>query len=166
MEKGIVYYSRSNNTRIGAEYLGEKIKAEPIELVEKKGRKGLLGFLKSGYQAVTGKSSRLQGDPWTPIKSLPELYFITPIWGSHSTPAMNAFLERADLQGKTVTLITFQADVKGSGSEQVHQHIKNQVEKRGGTFLQGIALHSAAPGKFAGKEHIEKQIEKALKELE
>jgi hypothetical protein len=33
------------------------------------------------------------------------------------------------------------------------------VESGGGTFLGGYAMHSAAPGRYAGKEYLEKQIE-------
>ncbi len=33
------------------------------------------------------------------------------------------------------------------------------VEKSGGKFLGGYAMHSAPPGRFAGKEYILKQLE-------
>ena len=160
MSAVVVYYSRSNNTRTGAEYLAEKLNGEVIELVETKGRKGLTGFLKSGFQAVTGKTSALEGEPWKRFEAFDKVYLMTPIWGSNGTPAMNKFVQEADFGGKEVTVITFQADAKGEGSEKVHGHYKDKVEGKGGKFLEGIALHSTMPGKFAGLEHIKAQVDK------
>ncbi len=159
MATGVVYYSRSNNTRTGAEYLAEKLGAELVELVEAKGRSGLAGFLKSGYQAVSGKKSQLVGDPWKEAEKFSSLYLLTPIWGGKITPAMNSFLERARFKGSEVTVITFQADEKGSGSQNAYSAIRHTVENSGGAFLGGYAMHSTAPGRYAGKEYIVKQLE-------
>jgi flavodoxin len=159
MSSAIIYYSRSSNTRTGAEYIAGKMGSELIELIEAKGRKGLTGFIKSGYQAVSGKTSQLIGDPWEKADKHSSLYLMTPIWGGKTTPAMNAFLKNADFMGKDVTVITFQADEKGAGSEDVYNSIRQIVENGRGNFLGGYAMHSAAPGRFAGKEYIEKQLD-------
>jgi hypothetical protein len=159
MSLGVVFYSRSNNTRTGAEYLAGKLGAEIIELTEAKGRKGLAGFIRSGYQAVSGKTSELMGDPWEKTEKHSDLYLMTPIWGGKTTPAMNTFLQNAVFEGKKVTVITFQADEKGAGTKVVYDSIRQIVESGGGTFLGGYAMHSAAPGRYAGKEYLEKQIE-------
>jgi len=156
---GVVYYSRSDNTRTGAEYLAERVGAELIELVEKKGRSGLVGFIKSGYQAVSGKKSQLVGAPWKEAEKFSSLYLLTPIWGGKITPAMNAFLEQAQFKGRDITVITFQADAKGAGSKEAYSTIRHTVESSGGTFLGGYAMHSTAPGRYAGKEYIEKQLD-------
>lgn len=158
MSSAIIFYSRSNNTRTGAEYIADKMGSELIELIEAKGRKGLTGFIKSGYQAVSGKTSQLMGDPWKKAEKHSLLYLMTPIWGGRTTPAMNAFLNIASFEGKDVTVITFQADEKGAASGDVYNSIRQIVETGGGVFLGGYAMHSSAPGRFAGKEYIEKQL--------
>ena len=158
MSSGIIFYSRSNNTRTGAEYIADKMGSELIELIEAKGRKGLTGFIKSGYQAVSGKTSQLMGDPWKKAEKHSLIYLMTPIWGGKTTPAMNGFLNKADFMGKDVTVITFQADEKGAASEDVYNNIRQIVENAGGKFIGGYAMHSTAPGRFAGKEYIEKQL--------
>ena len=159
MSSGVVFYSRSNNTRTGAEYIAGKLGAELVELAEAKGRKGLTGFIKSGYQAVSGKTSELMGDPWKNADKHSALYLMTPIWGGKTTPAMNAFMQKADFKEKMVTVITFQADEKGAGTKVVYDSIRQIVESGGGTFLGGYAMHSAAPGRFAGKDYIETQLD-------
>jgi flavodoxin len=158
MSSAVIFYSRSNNTRTGAEYIADKAGSELIELIEAKGRKGLTGFIKSGYQAVSGKTSQLMGDPWKKAEKHSLLYLMTPIWGGKTTPAMNAFLKKADFKGKEATVITFQADEKGAGSEGIYSSIRQIVENGGGVFSGGYAMHSTTPGRFAGKEYIEKQL--------
>jgi hypothetical protein len=162
MSIGVVYYSRSNNTRVGAKFLAEELNGELIELAEKKERKGVTGFLKSGFQAVAGKKSELQGEPWKRIAGFSRIYLMTPIWGSNGTPAMNKFAQEADFNGKEVTVITFQADAKGEGSAKVHSAYRERIEGKGGKFLEGIALHSTFPGKFAGEEHLKTQVKRVL----
>ncbi len=159
MSVGVVFYSRSNNTRAGADYIAGRLGAELIELVEGKGRKGMTGFIKSGYQAASGKVSQLLGAPWKEAEKHTSLYLLTPIWGGKTTPPMNTFLQEADFKGREVTVITFQADEKGAASEGIYKNIRQIVESSGGVFLGGFAMHSAPPGRFAGKEYIEKQLD-------
>jgi len=158
MAAAVVFYSRSNNTRTAAVFLAEKLNAELVELVETKGRRGLPGFIKSGYQAVARRSSELKGKPWEKTAGCKKLFLLTPIWGSNGTPAMNRFVREADFCGKEVTVVTFQSDVQRKGSDNVHNMYKNFIENKGGQFIEGIALHSTLPGKFAGKEYIETQV--------
>jgi len=160
MSTGVVFYSRSNNTRTGAEYMAKKVGAELIELIEDKGRKGLTGFIKSGYQAVAGKMSHLEGEPWKEAEKYLSLYLLTPIWGGKITPAMNRFLQETNFKDRKVTMITFQADEKGAGSEILYDSTRQIVENHGGIFLGGYAMQSTVPGKFAGSEHIIEQLEK------
>ncbi len=59
MSTGIFFFPRSNNSRVAAEFLTGILEAELIELFEKGERKGFSGFIKSGYQAASGKKSEL-----------------------------------------------------------------------------------------------------------
>jgi flavodoxin len=166
MKKCILYYSKGGNTEYAAKYLGEKIDAAIIELVEKKDRKGIFGFIKSGFQAINKKSSKLEGNPWEDIKEYDEIYFMTPIWASNGTPAFNTFMEEMDLNGKRIHIVTLQADPGKKGSKEVHEYFKTKIEKAGGHVVDSYALTSAAPNKFAGNEKLEKEVdERILKNL-
>jgi hypothetical protein len=163
MNSGVVYYSRSNNTRTAALHLAGISGAEIVELVEENGGKGLFGLIKNMRQASKGQLPGMQGSPWKAIEGLDKIYLMAPIWGGEIAPAMAAFLQKADFKGKEVAVITFQADRNGEGSNKVHDKIKKLVIDSGGGFGEGHALHSAFPGKFAGKEYIESQIDKHFK---
>jgi hypothetical protein len=160
MNSGVVFYSRNNNTRNAALYLAGKDSAEVVELVEENGGKGLFGLIKNMRQASKGQLPRLQGNPWKAIEGLDKIYLMTPIWGGEMAPAMASFLQEAVFKGKEAVAVTFQADRKGEGSSIVHDKIKKFIVDSGGSFEGGYALHGAFPGKFAGKEHIESQIDK------
>lgn len=162
MSTAIVYYSLSNNTRTVAEILAERTGGALIRLEENTSRGGFFGFLKSGFQAATRRMSRLSGEPWEAVRPFDTLYLLTPIWASNGTPAMNAFLSKADLEGKTATIITLQADPDKDGSDKVHDHIRSIVEKKGAAVASAYALHSASPGQFAGKEYLAAQVDNLL----
>jgi flavodoxin len=162
MVVGVVYYSRSNNTRTAALHLAEKKGAVVIELVELNGRKGLFGLMKNMHSASKGQVPKLQGDPWKAIEQLDKVYIMAPIWGGEMAPPMVSFMQNADFKGKEAVAVTFQADRKGEGSSKVHDKIKRQVLESGGSFIKGHALHGAFPGKYAGKDYIESQIDKII----
>lgn len=152
MSTVIVYYSKDNNTRTGAKVLGERIGAKVVELKEvKKGN-----FI----QALRKKSSKLEGKPWEEIVDAKMIYLMSPIWASNGVPAMNAFLDKADLEAKEITIITFQQFEDLRNSEKVHNYIKNQVEQKKGIVLDTYALLGGKMGHFAGEDNIKTQIDK------
>ena len=154
----VVFYSKSNNTRTGAQYLAEKTNADLIELVEKEKRNGFYGFIKSGFQAVLKKSSELLGDPWDLVSGYSDIYLMTPIWAANGTPAMNRFISNTDFTDKNVFLITLQADIKKESSTKVHNYYRTKIQDARIMSFDSAAVHSAPPGKYAGREYINSQI--------
>lgn len=147
----IVFYSKDGNTRIGANFLQQRIGGEIIELKEKK--KG--GF----FQALRKKGSQLDGDPWTSIKEAEEVYLMSPIWASHGVPAMNAFLEAGDFSGKTVHIITLQQFEDLRNSDKVHQHYSDLVARNHGLIQSKTALVGGKMNHCAEASFIQKQID-------
>ncbi len=155
MSTAVVYYSKNNNTRVGAENLGERLGAKVIELKEAKNG--------NVFQAIRKKGSTLEEEPWNKIKNDNEIFIMTPIWASNSSPAINAFLNNADLSNKEVTIITFQQSRELKGSEKVHNYIKKKVEQKNGKVLNCYALVGAKMGHFAGEDSIKSEIDKIFK---
>ncbi|MBN2879493.1 MAG: NAD(P)H-dependent oxidoreductase [Clostridia bacterium] len=160
--QGIVYYSKNGNTEILAELIAEKLGAKLIKLEETKKRRGIIGFIKSGYQAVNKKCSELIGTPWEEIKECDEIYLCTPVWAGSSTPAMNTFMEKADLKGKTVNIATVMADTKLEGAQRVHEYMKSVLNEKGAAVKNCIALSGTSPLKQGERQHIQAQFEKLV----
>lgn len=89
----VVFYSRSGNTRRIGHDIAARLDADVEELVEdRRRRRGLLGFVRAGYQALRGRSAKLR-----PTRTDPAAYELviigTPVWSDSLTPAVRAYLE-------------------------------------------------------------------------
>lgn len=146
----IVYFSKYNNTRCAAELMQKKYGGELLELKEK--RKG--NFI----QAIMKKGSKLKDKPWHKIKSDEKLYLMCPIWASNGVPAMNAFLDDANLTGKDIVIITFQQFEDFKNADKVHEHLEDFVISRGGTVTSKHKCIGGKIGKFAGETFISEQL--------
>ena len=145
MKEIIVYYSNRGNSRLFSKLLEEKENIPAIELKEVRKRKGVIGFLLSGYQAMSNKESKLIGEPWEEIKEYESIYLICPVWAANPVPAINAFLNQADLTGKKVDLVTVQADPKFDGSEEVFKKLKSKIEEKGGELSSHYKVKGEGP---------------------
>jgi flavodoxin len=162
MKRCIVYFSKDGNTEYTARLLASEIGGELIKLTEKTKRDGVIGFMKSGFQAVSKASSELAGEPWKLIEGYDFIFLMTPIWAGNGTPAINAFLDNADLKGKSVSIITLQSDVSHKGIEKVHDYLMKRVESKGGMTSECFALTGSTPGKFAGEDHLKNEFKRVL----
>jgi len=155
--KAIVFFSRDGSTRIAASIIAEKTGAELVELKEEKPSRN---FIISGFRASTRKHSSLAGDPWEAVASCDTIILGAPIWAGKGVPAMNGFLDKADLSGKHVYLFTLQADPNLRASDQVHAHYTSRVEEVGGVVDGTIALAGNSPGKTSNEADLCKALEK------
>lgn len=162
MKRCIVYFSKDGNTEYTAKLLASEVGGELIKLTEKTTREGIVGFLKSGFQAVSKSSSELTGDPWSMIEGFDFIFLMTPIWAGNGTPAINAFLDKANLEGKSISIITLQSDVSHKGIEKVHDYLMKRVASKGGITTESFALTGSTPGKFAGEDHLKNEFKRVL----
>ncbi len=163
MQTIVFYYSVYGNSRCVAEELAKRLGTEAIELVEARRPRRGLGIALGVVKALGNGKSRLAGDPWSHARDVETVWLVTPIWASRPTPAANAFLGNAHLAGKTVNLVTLQADPEGEGSERVHEQLKDRVVRAGGKVGKAVALHSASPGVFAGEEALVPQVDELIR---
>lgn len=87
----VIYYSNTGNTKKAADYIAKKLGADTEQIKDAVPRKGLLGFVKSGYQAANSKPAKIDA-----IKSKVEDYDVviigTPVWAHHISSPVNSFL--------------------------------------------------------------------------
>jgi len=156
-EKAVVYFSRNGSTRLAAEILAERLGAKLVELKELKQRRN---FLISGFRAVTKKHSTLSGEPSKEIEDCDTLVLAAPIWAGHASPAMNGFLDIAELTGKIIYILTMQADPGHAQSDEVQDHYAGRVKEAGGSVVGRLALTGASPGKTAKEADLRTALEK------
>lgn len=108
----VVYYTRTGNTKFGAETVAAELGSDIEEIVDLKKRAGKLGWLSGGKDSMQQKET-----PIAPTKLLPADYDLiiigTPIWAWRPTPAIRTYIAKNYLSGKKVALFfTLDSDLK------------------------------------------------------
>jgi hypothetical protein len=91
MSKKVVYYTRSGYSKTVAEKIAGQWGAELVELTDTGKWKGLIGFLRAGYYASTGKTVEitLHGI----VAPTDGVVLVSPLWAGKVIPAVSAFLK-------------------------------------------------------------------------
>ena len=89
----LVYYSRTGKTKGVAEVLEGRLGCDVEEIRDTRNRLGIIGYLRSGFEASRGKTTRLQ--PLTKDPADYDLTIIgTPFWTTVSVPVRTYLGER------------------------------------------------------------------------
>jgi len=163
MSYAIIFYSRNGSTSIAAEYLSSLTKGKTIRL---KAGRYLDRFMLGGFFSSSGRRPKLKGDPWIEAGDADSLILAFPVWAGKVHPAMNSFMDAADLQNKKVYLLAVQADPRKSAQEKVLPLLAQAVKTRGGEVLAQLTIQGAPPGRTATEEYIFSQLAEWKKILE
>ena len=159
MKAIVIYYSLTGKTELAAKSIAETLKINSKKLEEVKSRKGLLGFLRSGHDAIKELNSEIK--PLDINIADYDLIFIgTPVWAFKPAPAINSFIASTNFTGKkAVVFVT----MGGSGDKNTIKILKEKIEAKGGTLLASFSIRTGGlvkdadiieKGKEIGKEFI------------
>lgn len=128
--------------------IAKRLEADIQELVDKKGRAGMLGFLRAARDAMKKQTTELE-----PLKYQPGDYQLivvgTPVWASNPAPAVRTFLQSHDLSGKKVALF---CTMNAQGGEQACATLKDVIQ---GAEVVG---HLAVAMKKTSQNQIEEKV--------
>ncbi len=91
METLIVYYSRSGATEKVARDIAVRLNADELSLEDNRDRSGILGFLRSGFDALTSNVTVIN-DFDHRLEEYDLIIIGTPMWAGRLTPAVRTFL--------------------------------------------------------------------------
>jgi flavodoxin len=87
----VVFYSRSGRTRKVAEAIANALECDIEEIQDVRSRKGLFGWLRSGYEAATRKLPPIRSTVKDPGEY--DLVIIgSPVWGSTMASPVRSYL--------------------------------------------------------------------------
>ncbi|HUF35223.1 MAG TPA: flavodoxin [Gemmatimonadales bacterium] len=111
----VAYYSRSGNTQRVAAVLAAELGADLEPIVDRRSRRGLLGYLRAARDAIRGRDTEIDPPRRDPARY--DLLVVgTPVWGSSVTPAVRTYLRgRAGTLPEVAMFLTH----GGSGRERV-----------------------------------------------
>ena len=132
----IVYYSRTGNTKLIAGLLAKELNFDIEEIIDTKKRKGIIGWLRAGYDATREKLTVIKE-----LQKNPELYDLiiigTPIWNKRMSSAIR-------------TYITFFCTEGGSNGSEMLKSMAELSEKKPISTLE-IIRKEIKQNKYAEK---------------
>ena len=159
MKNLVVYYSLSGNTEIVAKEIGRAAGGELRRISEVRPPKGAGIFFATVSGIFGGKSSLAPMD--FSFHEYDNIFVGGPVWAGRSTPAINAFLDKADFTGKKVYLFLTQGGQ--SKPKGIFRSMAARVRSRGGTVAGSIYIRAA--GKSSLSQVIVKPIDAWIKKI-
>jgi len=87
----IAYYSRTGTNKTFANALQEKLNCDKEEIIDATNRKGTLGFLRSGRDAMSKRITKIR-PVQRDLGSYDLLIIVSPIWAGTLPPATRTFI--------------------------------------------------------------------------
>ena len=145
----VAHYSRSGHTKQIAEQIARTVGADIEAIVDPTDRSGLLGYLRSGYQASRQRTVEI--GPGVRDPSAYDLVVIgTPIWSMSVSPAVRSYLAR---EARRLPRVAFFCSCGGSGGERAFAQMARVCGKTPAATLivreSELAASSAAIERFA-----------------
>ncbi|MEW5936905.1 MAG: hypothetical protein AB1665_03680 [Candidatus Thermoplasmatota archaeon] len=126
MEVSVVYYSKTGRTKKVAEEIAERLACEVEGIIATSERKGPIGYLKAGRDAVRKRSTTI-GE----MKSDPALYQLTiigtPVWALTISAPVRAYLQRYSARLRDVA---FFLTYGGAGAKSTFEDMEEMCSKR------------------------------------
>ncbi|MDP2892657.1 MAG: hypothetical protein Q8O09_05930 [Bacillota bacterium] len=163
MKSAVVFYSLYGSTKIAAQAIAQKKGAALYELSELRGKRtGIFGFIKSGFQAVTKKKTKLADYFTDEITACGAIYIGTPIWGGMPAPAVNSFIHHNDFSGKDVYIFTLQSDPEVENmSKKAFSYLLSLIEAKGGR-VKGLFPLLGSSNEAPNADSIMEQVSKKV----
>jgi flavodoxin len=116
----VIFYSRTGNTKLVAEDIATVLGSDLRPLIDKKNRKGILGYIWSGFDATMQNKTALEKFDLD-LVNYDMIFLGTPNWAANVPPAIRTFLKQIDLNNKKLVLFCTQ---DGMGAGRVFNNIR------------------------------------------
>lgn len=95
MKTLLIYYSRTGKTESAMKEIADRLGADMTRITDGKSRKGVLGFLGAGMEAVSGKPGRLLPVALpAPLADYDLVVVGGPVWAGRPVPVIRTFLQQ------------------------------------------------------------------------
>ena len=164
MKIGIVYYSRTGNTKKVAQILEEKFKKEKVEvdLIEIEHVKRP-GFLKAGRASMKQQELPIKNTDFD-MKKYDFILTGSPTWGGRPSPFITTFVNKAEnIKGKNVAIFgTGMSPI--NDREKFKEIIKNNLEGKGAKTNDNFLALMMKKGQITdGEQNIDDFVKNIIK---
>lgn len=155
MELLIVYYSRTGTNKTLAATLQEKLNCEKEEIIDTTNRTGILGFLRSGRDAMFKRMTKIK-----PIQRDPGSYnlviIVSPVWAGTLPPATRTFIFQNKEKFKKIAFFS----VSGTGTDN-----KKAISEIGSLANQEVIVSLLLSGKEVKQEIYKEKVENFIERI-
>jgi len=163
MKIGIVYYSRSGNTKKVAEILQERLKQQKAEaeLIEIEHVKRP-GFFSAGRAALADKELPIKNTDFD-LKKYDTILVGSPTWGGRPSPFIKSFFNKAEnYKGKKAGVFF----TSGGATEKAHtgKNIKDYLGDKGLKLIENsLPVQMRKESILDGEQNIDNFVETVMK---
>jgi flavodoxin len=154
MKALVVYYSRTGTTQKVAEKITKQLHADIERIIDTKNRKGIIGYLLAGRDAMRRKLTAIDK-----IGKDPQKYDIiiigTPLWGWQICPAVRTFIEE---HKKKIKKVAFFCTKGGSPAQKLFVEMEKISGHKAVAVLELLERDVKA-------EKVEPQIKEFVKKI-
>ena len=93
MKTLVVYYSRTGITKRIAEEISQSINCDVEEIKDRENRSGIIGYIKSGYEAARNKLPEIEASTYD-LTNYELLIIGTPVWAGKMAVPVKAYIEQ------------------------------------------------------------------------
>jgi flavodoxin len=155
MKTLLVYYSRTGNTKKITESISESLNCDIEEIVDKDKRSGIIGYIKSGYQASRGKMGVIE-EPKYDLSQYELVIIGTPVWAGKMAVPVKAYLNK---NMDKIPLLACFCTCGGSGIESTLDEI---AEYTNITPMASFGLKSSEIKDGSYKDKVEKFVQEVI----
>ncbi len=120
MNKLIIFYSLSGNTKFIAEVIAKAINADILELKTE----NFMKYFWGGKKVMMKEKPKLMPLDKNPVDY--DIIFIgTPVWAWDYTPPLHSFFSQVKLNGKKIALFCTNGGQRGKTFENIKKKLKN-----------------------------------------
>lgn len=142
----VVYYSRTGTTKRVAESISKILQCDIEEIVDAKDRKGMLGYILSGRDAIHKKLAEIK-PVRTDLEQYENIIMGTPIWASTISSPIRTFIYQYKNYFKNVAFFSTQA---GEVNESIFKEMEELSGKKPIAQL-GLRTKEVVKDKFISK---------------
>ena len=154
MKTLIVFYSRTGTTKSAVEILAKEMEADVEEITDKINRKGVIGYLKSGRDAIRRKLTEIDETKKDP-QQYDRVIIGTPMWAKNMCSPIRTYLTKNNIEKKKVGILITHG---GSSVEKIVKEIRDLTQKS--EFTGNISIRTR---EIKGAENKIKEWAKSLK---
>ncbi len=122
----VIYYSLTGTTKLLAEKIAEILTCDTEEIIELKERKGILGFLKSSFEAAKEKLTKIK-PLQTNIEKYEHIIICSPVWAMNIPPAIRTFVKNYCQKFNSVS---FFCTLGGFGNKRFFSKLESLCNKK------------------------------------